>query len=181
MTEYKNKSEYVDSMENKAMNFLKFIGFGIIVIIMVLVFSFAIKFLWNALMPGIFGLPEITYWQGVGLMILTKMFFGGFSSNSNTSSGSKKSNKTVNGEIGQAIRSEIRKEMEAEYKSKYGNGCNEYSTDEDFDPTPSETSSGLNQDTLNANMEQEALYDAWWDKEGEQLFETYLNERLNSQ
>ena len=36
--------------------------------------------LWNAIMPDIFGLITITYWQAVGLLILFKILFGGFGS-----------------------------------------------------------------------------------------------------
>jgi len=32
--------------------------------------------LWNALMPGLFGLKTIGYWQGVGLVILARVLFG---------------------------------------------------------------------------------------------------------
>lgn len=34
--------------------------------------------LWNWLMPGIFHLPAIGYWQGVGLLVLSWILFGGF-------------------------------------------------------------------------------------------------------
>ncbi len=37
-----------------------------------------VTLLWNALMPGIFGLHTITFWQALGLLILSKVFFGGF-------------------------------------------------------------------------------------------------------
>lgn len=36
-----------------------------------------VKTLWNTLMPGIFGLPEVSYWQAVGLLILGHLLFGG--------------------------------------------------------------------------------------------------------
>jgi hypothetical protein len=36
-----------------------------------------VKALWNALMPGIFGLPEVGYWQAVGLLVLGHLLFGG--------------------------------------------------------------------------------------------------------
>ena len=32
-------------------------------------------FLWNALMPQIFGLPEITLWQAIGLYALVRLMF----------------------------------------------------------------------------------------------------------
>ena len=41
-------------------------------------FSQAVHYLWNWLMPEIFGLHAITYWQAVGLIGLTWLLFGGF-------------------------------------------------------------------------------------------------------
>ena len=34
--------------------------------------------LWNALMPSLFALRAITYWQALGLFLLSKILFGGF-------------------------------------------------------------------------------------------------------
>lgn len=42
-----------------------------------LVFGYAVMLLWNALMPGIFALPSLTYWQGVGLLLLARILMGG--------------------------------------------------------------------------------------------------------
>jgi len=33
--------------------------------------------LWNALMPAIFGLRAITFWQAVGILLLSRILFGG--------------------------------------------------------------------------------------------------------
>jgi hypothetical protein len=44
---------------------------------MIAAFSVAAMFLWNALMPEIFGLPVLSYWQAAGLVILARIFFGG--------------------------------------------------------------------------------------------------------
>jgi hypothetical protein len=41
-------------------------------------FGFVTMYLWNWLMPVIFHLPEITFWQTVGLLVLSRIFFGGF-------------------------------------------------------------------------------------------------------
>jgi hypothetical protein len=38
----------------------------------------AVYSLWNGLMPTIFGLHTITYWQALGLMALCWILFGGF-------------------------------------------------------------------------------------------------------
>ena len=49
-------------------------------IIMILAFLFIgpaiTMWLWNALMPDIFGLPVITYWQAFGLEILGHILLG---------------------------------------------------------------------------------------------------------
>ena len=42
-----------------------------------LAFGLLLKALWNWLMPAIFGLGAITYWQAVGLFILAKLLFTG--------------------------------------------------------------------------------------------------------
>ena len=36
-----------------------------------------VQALWNAVMPDVFGLPEVSYWQAVGLLILGHLLFGG--------------------------------------------------------------------------------------------------------
>ena len=42
-----------------------------------LVFGWLVMILWNWLMPMIFHLGEITYWQSFGIVILAKLIFGG--------------------------------------------------------------------------------------------------------
>ena len=42
------------------------------------VFSFVVMSLWNWLMPALFGLHVVTFWQALGLLILSKLLFGGF-------------------------------------------------------------------------------------------------------
>ena|SRR5258705_3142889 len=37
-----------------------------------------VKLLWNGLMPAIFGLPPIRFWQALGLLALARILFGGF-------------------------------------------------------------------------------------------------------
>lgn len=43
-----------------------------------IVFGGCVMLLWNWLMPEIFGLPLITFWQAAGLLLLCKILFGGF-------------------------------------------------------------------------------------------------------
>jgi hypothetical protein len=42
-----------------------------------LAFGYFVKLLWNWLMPAIFHLGTITYWQAFGIVILSKLIFGG--------------------------------------------------------------------------------------------------------
>src|ERR1700722_8987987 len=56
----------------------KVIGIIILVIAGVFVFGSIVMLLWNALMPVIFHLPLIGFWQALGLLILTKILFSGF-------------------------------------------------------------------------------------------------------
>ncbi|HLX67272.1 MAG TPA: hypothetical protein VKR41_09765 [Puia sp.] len=56
----------------------KIIGFVILGIIGVFVFGTVVMLLWNALMPDIFNLRQITFWQALGLLVLAKILFSGF-------------------------------------------------------------------------------------------------------
>jgi hypothetical protein len=39
-------------------------------------FGLVVKVLWNWLMPGLFGLKAITFWQAFGIVLLAKILFG---------------------------------------------------------------------------------------------------------
>lgn len=46
------------------------------VIGLVIMFTgYSVMFLWNWLMPTIFDLPTITFWQSIGLQVLTYLLF----------------------------------------------------------------------------------------------------------
>ncbi|MDR2718757.1 MAG: hypothetical protein LBB89_11960 [Treponema sp.] len=59
-------------------NTIKFRLAGIgIMLVTCAVFGAAVMLLWNALMPQIFAFPQISYLQAAGLLILTRILFGG--------------------------------------------------------------------------------------------------------
>lgn len=62
------------------MDFGDFIaGFLLVIIIafvIAIIMGFPMMWLWNTLMPSIFGLTKITFWQGVGLNLLSGLLFG---------------------------------------------------------------------------------------------------------
>lgn len=54
------------------------ITFVIVAVLGALVVGFAAMYLWNWLMPAIFGLKTISYWQAFGLLLLSWLLFGRF-------------------------------------------------------------------------------------------------------
>lgn len=58
--------------------FLRIVKIALIAILAVGVFGWLVMSLWNALIPSIFGVHAINFWQAVGLLILSKLLFGSF-------------------------------------------------------------------------------------------------------
>ena len=48
------------------------------VIVLIAAVGFVVMQLWNGLMPGLFGWPSISYLQALGILILSRILFGGF-------------------------------------------------------------------------------------------------------
>jgi hypothetical protein len=48
-------------------------------------FGELVMYLWNWLMPALFGLRTITFWQGLGLLVLCRILVGGLGGGSNNS------------------------------------------------------------------------------------------------
>jgi hypothetical protein len=53
------------------------IGIGAVILVTYLGGTI-VKLLWNWLMPTLFGLREVTFWQAVGILALSRILFGGF-------------------------------------------------------------------------------------------------------
>jgi hypothetical protein len=58
------------NLKNLLENFAAALGGLSIVVFATVILGFPTKWLWNWLMPSIFGLKEITFWQAIGLQIL---------------------------------------------------------------------------------------------------------------
>ena len=56
----------------------KYLFYGLFMLLFAALFGFVVQYLWNWLMPDLFGLPVITYWKALGLLILSKILFSGF-------------------------------------------------------------------------------------------------------
>jgi hypothetical protein len=59
-------------MKNNVEGFLYFIG---IIILIVMLLGLPLQLLWNWLMPNLFNLPYISFWQAVGLNLMAAILF----------------------------------------------------------------------------------------------------------
>ncbi len=57
---------------------LRGIKIAMVALVALTAVSFLVMTLWNVLLPGIFALPVINFWQALGLLVLSKLLFGGF-------------------------------------------------------------------------------------------------------
>ena len=53
--------------------------FFIVPIVILFGLSFIVMWLWNAILPEVIFVNSITYWQAMGILVLSKILFGGFS------------------------------------------------------------------------------------------------------
>lgn len=89
--------EYIEHrVKNKAEKFFhgffKVVFMIIAAILFLLLFGYGFMLLWNWLMPEVFGLPILSYWQAVGVLVMAKLLFGSFEG-MNSKKSSRKSHK----------------------------------------------------------------------------------------
>jgi hypothetical protein len=57
----------------------RFFGKAVLAVIFVAVLGWVVSGLWNAVIPGLFdGAHPIDYWHALGLLLLSRILFGGF-------------------------------------------------------------------------------------------------------
>ena len=74
-TQYDSKPENWWDARSIAEKVLIVIGGAILGLVFLALFGLVTMKLWNALMPEIFGIKSISYWQAWGLLILSCIFF----------------------------------------------------------------------------------------------------------
>jgi Ca2+/H+ antiporter, TMEM165/GDT1 family len=57
---------------------LKILKFLVVAALIFAFLSLVVMSLWNWLTPALFGWHPITFWQALGILILSKILFGGF-------------------------------------------------------------------------------------------------------
>jgi hypothetical protein len=55
-----------------------FFFFALMALIMVFLIGGLVMWLWNAILPKVLSVQPITYWQAVGLLVLSRILFGRF-------------------------------------------------------------------------------------------------------
>jgi hypothetical protein len=55
----------------------RILRFALAAVLFILFFGYLVMLLWNALLPSLFSLHTISYWQGIGLLLLTRILIGG--------------------------------------------------------------------------------------------------------
>lgn len=56
---------------------LRLVGGLTVAVLIGLLFGVVVQHLWNGLLPDLFGFPLVDFWQAVGLVILSRLLFGG--------------------------------------------------------------------------------------------------------
>jgi hypothetical protein len=90
---------------NRKWLLLPLIGIGAVVVIGY-VGGTLVQWLWNWLMPELFGLRAVTFWQALGLLALCRILFGGLRL------GDDSKGKQVSREEGDRIRQRMREHAE---------------------------------------------------------------------
>lgn len=74
MTHYPDKL----SRHSRAYLLIVHLAFGLVLAAtLALIFGWAVMFLWNAILPAVAPVRALTYWQGVGLLVLARLLVGG--------------------------------------------------------------------------------------------------------
>ena len=70
------KRDWAGNVVNRV---VKMMMFAIVFfLVFVPLFGYVVMRLWNWLMPGLFGWHMIGFWQAIGILVLSKILFGGF-------------------------------------------------------------------------------------------------------
>ncbi|WP_435624232.1 hypothetical protein [Flagellimonas sp.] len=72
----KAEKKYEEDVKEFVKKAVKVFFMVAIVILFAFLIGYVVMLLWNWLMPSIFGLTTIGYWQAIGLLALAKILFG---------------------------------------------------------------------------------------------------------
>jgi hypothetical protein len=67
-----------DRTQSKFHHARRGVGIALLALLAVALLGLVVMSLWNWLLPAIFGLKAVSYWQAVGVLILSRLLLGGF-------------------------------------------------------------------------------------------------------
>lgn len=76
----------------------------------------SVTLLWNWLLPPLFAFPPITFWQGLGLLALCRILFGGFGLNGGSGSHYRRRWEALTPEE----REQVRERLRARRRERWG-------------------------------------------------------------
>ena len=103
----------------------KFVVFKVVKVAAAIVFfgalfGFGTMHLWNWLVPDLFHGPVISFWQAVGLIVLSKIMFGGFHGRGGKWGGRHKMREQWKMKMEERMSTMTEEEIE-KWKNKFGN------------------------------------------------------------
>ena len=104
---------------------LMILVFGIVAI---LVFGLVVMSLWNAILPAVLGVKAITFIQALGILLLSKILFGGFGGGRHRGGWRNKGKWMEMKEKFSGMTPEEREKFKAEWKNKCGHSWGMRST-----------------------------------------------------
>ena len=99
----------------------------------ILVFTAVVMGLWNAILPAVLGVKTITFLQALGILVLSKILFGGFRGGFGGHRGREWKNKMK--EKWETMTSEERDNFKSEWKNRCGGRWNMKPAADSFDTT----------------------------------------------
>ena len=96
--------------------------FPIFFIAAVLLFGAIVMLLWNNILPAVVGVKTITYLQALGILVLSKILFGGFGRRGGWHRGRHEEWRSKWQEKWVAMTPEEREKFKAEWKNRCGSG-----------------------------------------------------------
>ncbi len=104
----------------KKFGFKKDLLFFVLFIAAGLAFSAIVMALWNAILPAVIGVKTITFLQAIGILLLSKILFGGFGRRGGWNGGRRSPWKDKMQEKFANMTPEEREKFKAEWKSRCG-------------------------------------------------------------
>ena len=101
---------------NKKFWIKKIIGFSILAVAVTALLSYIVMSLWNAILVTVLHVSLITFWQALGILVLSKILFGGFRGHCGGHKGSHWKNEMK--EKWQGMSEEEREKIKQEWRNR---------------------------------------------------------------